>query len=98
MEIEIVNDKNRTPLNNSMRDLLCKVVDGGRRSGKCIEIGDVGEGNGIAFTFKNLNQNFDAQNEFTRISYDFQGRSDGGITPNVRTNPRYFTPWHAEPF
>ena len=52
-EIEIVNDKNRTPLNNSMRDLLCKVVDGGRRSGKCIEIGDVGEGNGIAFTFKN---------------------------------------------
>ena len=34
MEIEIVNDKNRTPLNNSMRDLLCKVVDGGRRSGE----------------------------------------------------------------
>ena len=95
MEIEIVNGENRIPLNNSMRDLLCKVVDGGRRSGKCIEIGDIGEGNGIAFTFKNLNQNFDAQNEFTRISYDFQGRSNGGITPNVRTNPRYFTPlWH----
>ena len=38
MEIEIVNDKNRTPLNNSMRDLLCKVVDGGRRSGNVLRL------------------------------------------------------------
>ena len=95
MKVEIVNGEKRVPLNDNMKGHLCKIVDGGRRLGKCIEIGDLGEGNGISFIFNNLNEDFDAQNEFTRISYDFKGPSNGGITPNVRTNPRYFTPlWH----
>ena len=93
--IELVNRDNRIPLEGKMREQLCRVVDGGRRPGKCIEIGDLGQGNGISFTLDNLDENFDGQTEFTRISYDFLGQSKGGVTPNVRTNPRYFTPlWH----
>ena len=93
--IELVQGEERVQLTGKMRDIACKIVEDGRRPGKCIKVGDIGEGNGIAFVLNDLKENFDGQNEFTRMSYDFKGKSGGGITPNVRTNPRYFTPlWH----
>ena len=90
--IELVQGEGRVKLTGRMRDIACKRVEDGRRPGKCIEVGDIGEGNGIAFVLNDLNENFDGQNELTRMSYDFKGKSGGGITPKVRTNPRDFTP------
>ena len=62
-----------------MREQLCRVVDGGRRPGKCIEIGELGQGNGISFTLDNLDEDFDGQTEFTRISYLSPDIDLGGI-------------------
>ncbi len=95
LKIELVGPNGSAPLDGELRKLALRVVDGSRRSGKCFEVGPIGEASQLALTIEGLGEKFDGQNEYTRMSYDFKGRGTGGITPNVRTKPRYFTPmWH----
>ncbi len=65
-------------------------AQGGRRPGKSLRVA-VPEGARLGIILEGLDESFDGQNEYTRVSYDFRG--DGGsIRLNDRTHPRYFTP------
>lgn len=92
--VELVQGAQRHKLEGRMRQEAFRIVEGGRRQGKCLEVGNIGPTARLSITVKNLDLKFDGQNEYTRMSYDFKGQG-GGITPNVRTNPSYFTSlWH----
>ena len=77
-------------LTGDQRARAITVVNGGRRSGKSLRI-NVPSGCSISVSVENLNQKFDAHDEFTRISYDFKGRG-GGLRLNQRTTPIYHHP------
>ncbi len=95
LKVELVGAKGSAPLGGDLLKPALRIVDGGRRPGKCLEVGNIGPDSKLALTLEGLDEKFDGQNEYTRMSYDFKGPALGGITPNVRTNPRYFTPlWH----
>ena len=95
LKIELCRGENAVELTGAMRDTACRVVKGGRRPGASLEIADIGRDCFLRLTLENLNESFNGQTEYTRMSYDFKGPAGGTITPNVRTKPRYFTPlWH----
>ena len=95
LKIELCRGENAVELTGVMRDTACRVVKGGRRHGASLEIADIGGDSFLRLTLENLDESFNGQTEYTRMSYDFKGPAGGTITPNVRTKPRYFTPlWH----
>lgn len=95
MRVEICRGGDITELKGPQRGAAVRFVKGGRRPGLCLEVADIGKNSSLRLTLENLDEKFNGQNEYTRMSYDFKGAQGGSITPNVRTRPRYFTPlWH----
>ena len=95
MRIEICRGSDITELKEPQRGAAVRFVKGGRRPGLCLEVADIDKDSSLRLTLKNLDEKFNGQTEYTRMSYDFKGAQGGSITPNVRTKPRYFTPlWH----
>ncbi len=71
------------------KQVLAIVGRGGRRGGRCLRVNPPVGGH-IALSLENLDEKFDGQNEYTRVSYDFKG-SGGGIKLNSRLYARYFS-------
>ena len=95
LKAELCHGGNVVELTGTQRDNACRIVEGGRRPGLSLEIADIGKTSLLRLTLEKLDERFNGQTEYTRMSYDFKGPKGGSITPNVRTRPRYFTPlWH----
>jgi len=95
MKVELRHGEHTVELTGELRKAACRFVAGGRRPGACLEVSDIGEGVSLLLTLENLDEKFNGQTGYTRMAYDFKGAQGGSITPNVRINPRYFTPlWH----
>ncbi|MCH2063334.1 MAG: hypothetical protein MK194_06375 [Roseibacillus sp.] len=95
MKVELRQGEHTVELTGARREAACRFVKGGRRPGTCLEVSGIGENSSLRLTLENLEEKFNGQTEYTRMAYDFKGPQGGSITPNVRTNPRYFTPlWH----
>ena len=95
LKIELRRGEETVQLQDALRQSACRFVKPGRREGSCLEVADLGSDASIDLILENLDETFNGQTDYTRISYDFQGPSRGSIIPNLRTKPRYFTPlWH----
>ena len=95
MKVELRHGEHTVELTGARRKAACRFVAGGRRPGTCLEVADIGEDASLLLTLENLEEKFNGQTGYTRMAYDFKGTQGGAITPNVRVNPRYFTPlWH----
>ena len=95
LKIELHRGEHMIELKGALRRAAVRFVEGGRRKGRCLEVADLGNDASLVLTLEGLDESFNGNTEFTRMSYDFKGKQGGSITPNVRTKPRYFTPlWH----
>jgi hypothetical protein len=66
------------------------VVDEGRRGGKGLRL-NVEPESSLALTLEGLDLKFDANDEYTRVSFDYNGRG-GNLHLNGRIRPIYHTP------
>ena len=94
LKVEFIEGDQRVALEGTRRESVLKIVDGGRRAGKSLQIDVPGKAQ-LVLTLGGLDEQFNGQDQFTRVSYDFLGQAGGGIAPNTTTRPFYFTPmWH----
>ena len=94
LKVELVQGTQNVTLKGELRDPVLRIVEGGRRGGKSLQLDVPGEGQ-VALTLEGLNEKFNGQDQYTRVAYDFLGKDGGGIAPNIHTRPVYFTPmWH----
>ena len=75
-------------LTGEARDEFLTVVNGGRQRGPSLQV-NVPPNTTLTISLEGLDEKFDAQNEYTRVSYDFRG-SKGGLQLNGRTLPIYY--------
>ena len=77
-------------LSGADRAQALSIVDDGRRPGRSLRIAVPPESR-LSLALEGLNERFDAQNEYTRVSYDLKG-SGGELQLNGRTTPIYYRP------
>ncbi len=90
LEVVLHRGEETRELTGEERQRLLTVVDEGRRPGRSLRV-DVPPETSLSLTLDGLDERFDAQSAYTRVSYDFRG-ADGDLRLNGRTRPRYYRP------
>ena len=88
LEVVLKQGEESRVLEGEERARALSIVEDGRRGGNSLRL-NVPEGAALSITLKGLDEKFDAQNEYTRISYDFKGQQ-AGFRLNGRTLPIYY--------
>jgi hypothetical protein len=88
LEVVLHKEKESRVLEGEERSRALTIVEDGRRGGTCLRL-NVSEGATLSLSLKGLDEKFDAQNEYTRVSYDFKGH-EAGFRLNDRTLPIYY--------
>ena len=72
------------------RDAALTVVKDGRNGGQSLQL-NVRQGSSLSMVYDRLDLKFNANDEYTRVSYDYRG-SGSGMFLNEYTRPRYHRP------
>ena len=88
LEVVLKQGEDSRVLEGEERTRALSIVEDGRRAGSSLRL-NVPEGAALSITLKGLDEKFDAQNEYTRVSYDFKGQQ-AGFRLNERTLPIYY--------
>ena len=90
LEVVLTKEGQSRLLTGDERRRALTVVEDGRRAGKCLRV-DVAPGSRLALGLQGLDLKFDANDEYTRVSFDLAGR-DAALRLNGRTRPIYHRP------
>ena len=88
LEVVLHKEKESRVLEGEERSRALTIVEDGRRGGACLCL-NVFEGATLSLSLKELDEKFDVQDEYTRVSYDFKGHA-AGFRLNGRTLPIYY--------
>ena len=88
LEVALEQGEESRVLTGEERARALSIVEDGRREGSSLRL-HVPAGSTLSLTLKGLDETFDAQNEYTRVSYDFKGQQ-AGFRLNGRTLPIYY--------
>ena len=77
-------------LTGADRDAAMAIVNDGRNGGQGLQL-NVRPGTSLSVVYDGFDLKFDANDEYTRVSYDYQG-SGAGMFLNDYTRPRYHRP------
>ena len=80
----------QTELRGAERAVAMRIVKDGRDGGRSLQL-NVQPGTSLSAVLDGLDLKFDANDEYTRVSYDFRG-SGAGMFLNEYTRPRYHRP------
>ena len=90
LKVTLRKGKESRKLSGDERKRALTVVDEGRRSGKGLRL-NVAPGSSLALTLAGLDLTFDANDEYTRVSFDYKGKG-AVLHLNGRTRPIYQSP------